>query len=282
MPDVSEQGRVANAPALPRAPQYKGRTIAERRDFMRAYQSYYFVLSAYEKAFNRPNMLPVKHCIEARTLHRICYYFECPHSGCTRAGRVGLNHILWECTASRTLKTILVSRWKAVGLATEATETAIFSLTLPKMPSGLMTVAGRLLTTLPPEQADRVGGTADNLVGHCWSLGAAQYLLAVWRWWVAHFNTHNYVTESYHTPFFQSRLGQGYLGVTNGYETPLPITVKANISAAICGGLGADLTTIPTLQSRSGFCFLVAVAGITSGDPTEMHGGTMVVRVHKL
>ncbi|KAE9320932.1 hypothetical protein PR003_g17593 [Phytophthora rubi] len=212
MPDVSEQGRVANAPALPRAPQYKGRTIAERRDFMRAYQSYYFVLSAYEKAFNRPNMLPVKHCIEAR----------------------------------------------------------------------LMTVAGRLLTTLPPEQADRVGGTADNLVGHCWSLGAAQYLLAVWRWWVAHFNTHNYVTESYHTPFFQSRLGQGYLGVTNGYETPLPITVKANISAAICGGLGADLTTIPTLQSRSGFCFLVAVAGITSGDPTEMHGGTMVVRVHKL
>ncbi|KAJ8558820.1 hypothetical protein ON010_g8629 [Phytophthora cinnamomi] len=74
MPDVSEQGRVANAPALPRAPQYKGRTMAERRDFMRAYQSYYFALSAYETAFNRPYVLPVKHCIEARTLRRICYY----------------------------------------------------------------------------------------------------------------------------------------------------------------------------------------------------------------
>ncbi|GMF32062.1 unnamed protein product [Phytophthora fragariaefolia] len=74
MPDASEQGRVANAPALPRAPQYKGRIMAERRDFMRAYQSYYFALSAYETAFNRPYVLPVKHCIEARTLRRICYY----------------------------------------------------------------------------------------------------------------------------------------------------------------------------------------------------------------
>jgi len=74
MPNVSEQGRVANAPALPRAPQYKGRTMAKRRDFMRAYQSYYFALSAYETAFNRPYVLLVKHCIEARTLRRICYY----------------------------------------------------------------------------------------------------------------------------------------------------------------------------------------------------------------
>uniref|UniRef100_H3GHK0 Uncharacterized protein n=1 Tax=Phytophthora ramorum TaxID=164328 RepID=H3GHK0_PHYRM len=37
-------------------------------------RSYYFALSAYETAFNRPYVLPVKHCIEARTLRRICFY----------------------------------------------------------------------------------------------------------------------------------------------------------------------------------------------------------------
>lgn len=67
-------GRVANAPTLPKPPQYRGRTMNERREFMRAYETYCFALSAFETEYNRPYVMPVKNCVEARTLRRICYY----------------------------------------------------------------------------------------------------------------------------------------------------------------------------------------------------------------
>ncbi|KAG6585018.1 uncharacterized protein IUM83_08558 [Phytophthora cinnamomi] len=68
MEDVSgDFGPVMNAPALPKLPRYKGSTMQERRDFLRAYNTYFAALRAFQTEHNRPFVQPVGSSIESGT-----------------------------------------------------------------------------------------------------------------------------------------------------------------------------------------------------------------------
>ncbi|KAH7462617.1 Retrovirus-related Pol polyprotein from transposon 297 [Phytophthora ramorum] len=72
--EKAESGRITNAPTLPAAPRYAGSTMKDRRSFMRAYETYYHALSAFDTGFARPFIMPVSGCIEERTCQMICMY----------------------------------------------------------------------------------------------------------------------------------------------------------------------------------------------------------------
>ncbi|KAG7402082.1 hypothetical protein PHYBOEH_007296 [Phytophthora boehmeriae] len=72
--EVTAVGRITNAPSLPVAPRYAGSTMKERRDFMRAYETFFHALSAFGTGLERPFIMPVSACIEERTCRMICLY----------------------------------------------------------------------------------------------------------------------------------------------------------------------------------------------------------------
>ncbi|GMF41275.1 unnamed protein product [Phytophthora fragariaefolia] len=60
MEDVSgDFGTVMNAPELPKPPRYKGSAMQERRDFLRAYNTYFAALRTFQTELNRPFVQPV-------------------------------------------------------------------------------------------------------------------------------------------------------------------------------------------------------------------------------
>ncbi|KAL3663607.1 hypothetical protein V7S43_011493 [Phytophthora oleae] len=68
MEDVSgDFGSIMNAPSLPKPPRYKGSSMQEQRDFMRAYHTYFAALSVFQTEHNRPFVQPVGSCIEQGT-----------------------------------------------------------------------------------------------------------------------------------------------------------------------------------------------------------------------
>ncbi|KAE8897368.1 hypothetical protein PF003_g18193 [Phytophthora fragariae] len=69
--DSDVQYVMSNAPALPAAPKYSGSTLQEKREFMRAYQTYVHALSAFHTATTKPYIMPVSACIEERTCNLI-------------------------------------------------------------------------------------------------------------------------------------------------------------------------------------------------------------------
>jgi hypothetical protein len=64
MEDVSGDGRVINAPQLPKPPTFKGFSTQEKRDFKVKYESYYKQLLAYENHQSRPFLVPIWACID--------------------------------------------------------------------------------------------------------------------------------------------------------------------------------------------------------------------------
>ncbi|KAE8883541.1 hypothetical protein PF003_g32566 [Phytophthora fragariae] len=72
--DSGVQYVMSNAPALPAAPKYSGSTLQEKREFMRAYQTYVHALSAFYTATTKPYIMPVSARIEERTCNLICMY----------------------------------------------------------------------------------------------------------------------------------------------------------------------------------------------------------------
>lgn len=80
MTDVSEDlGVIMNAPALPRPPRYKGSSMQERREFNRAYNTYFSALSAFQTPHNRPFVQPVGSCIEQGTKEIIARFTFAKH-----------------------------------------------------------------------------------------------------------------------------------------------------------------------------------------------------------
>ncbi|POM70785.1 Hypothetical protein PHPALM_12728 [Phytophthora palmivora] len=72
--EAAVQYIMSNAPALPAAPKYSGSTLQEKREFMRAYQTYVHALSAFHTPTTKPYIMPVSACIEERTCNLICMY----------------------------------------------------------------------------------------------------------------------------------------------------------------------------------------------------------------
>ena len=64
-------GRLTAAPALPQAPRYAGRTMQDRRDFMREYETYLAAINALQTQWTAPIAMPVGACIEMVTKRMI-------------------------------------------------------------------------------------------------------------------------------------------------------------------------------------------------------------------
>ena len=69
--------RISNAPQLPKHPIYTGETSRDRREFVKKYQSYYNTLLAYETCQNKPFVMPVSACVDARTRAQIVKFEMC-------------------------------------------------------------------------------------------------------------------------------------------------------------------------------------------------------------
>ncbi|KAL4106602.1 hypothetical protein PRIC1_004649 [Phytophthora ramorum] len=145
---------------------------------------------------------------------------------------------------------------------------------------GLVTATGAIIADLNDELGEAIGATVERMVANCWSLGAALYLLAVWRWRIAHFDNHNDVSEAHHTASLTTRIRNGHRDVTRDFEAAIPLPISNKISEAICAVLGIEWTGQDGRLPRQGHCFLVATAGIKGDDATRCCSGTLVVKVY--
>ncbi|KAE8884879.1 hypothetical protein PF005_g3796 [Phytophthora fragariae] len=195
---------------------------------------------------------------------------SCPHASCSRTTRTDLTHVFWTCPAAQVLRGVLLKRWQSAGLRLIDTEHAIFSLTLPGIPAEIISVTGRVLAECSEETLTALGNTVERLTAACWSLGAAHYLHAVWRWRVAHFDTHNDVTQNYHTAGLITRLRNGHADIMGGIPLTVDDKLRWRLGRAICAVLGADWTGSPTTAHSGGGCYLLFFAG---GDGAQQASG---------
>ncbi|KAE9217059.1 hypothetical protein PF002_g16908 [Phytophthora fragariae] len=71
---VSSGQRVAAAPALPQPPRFEGRTMQDRRNFMRRYETYLTAINALQTQWGGAFAMPVGACIESRTKRMVARY----------------------------------------------------------------------------------------------------------------------------------------------------------------------------------------------------------------
>ncbi|KAE9172447.1 hypothetical protein PF005_g26709 [Phytophthora fragariae] len=72
------QQRVSAAPALPQPPRFEGRTMQDRRNFMRGYETYLTAINALQTQWSGAFAMPVGACIESKTKRMIARYeFNC-------------------------------------------------------------------------------------------------------------------------------------------------------------------------------------------------------------
>ncbi|KAE9241065.1 hypothetical protein PF004_g7219 [Phytophthora fragariae] len=71
---VSGGQRVAAAPALPQPPRFAGRTMQDRRDFMRQYETYLTAINAPQTQWVGAFAMPVGACIESKTKRMVARY----------------------------------------------------------------------------------------------------------------------------------------------------------------------------------------------------------------
>uniref|UniRef100_H3H4F6 Uncharacterized protein n=1 Tax=Phytophthora ramorum TaxID=164328 RepID=H3H4F6_PHYRM len=134
---------------------------------------------------------------------------------------------------SQQLREVLLVHWEAAGLRLASYEEAIFALTLPALPTGLLRVAGKIVASIADDQMAALGDAVDRIIASCWSIGTELYLLAVWRWRVAHFDALNVVTTAYHTAGLRTRLHYGHLDATRDQAANFPPQIGDRLSAAI-------------------------------------------------
>ncbi|KAE9034204.1 hypothetical protein PR001_g9825 [Phytophthora rubi] len=120
------------------------------------------------------------------------------------------------------------------------------------------------------------------MIADCWRLGAALYLLVVWRWRVAHFAAHNDVSPEYHVAGLQHRLHNWHRDITGDYAFTFPPRTGTRLSTAVCTMLGADWTDPPGRTPRTGHCYLLAVAGHSGEAPRRCSNASLVVKIHPI
>ncbi|KAE9269165.1 hypothetical protein PR003_g31221, partial [Phytophthora rubi] len=196
----------------------------------------------------------------------------CPHADCVRLDRIDLHHVFWGCPAATELRASLINRWKSAGVKRTDFEEAIFSLTLQGTPTGIARATGRIVAELPADQIEELGDAIEKATASCWSIGAAQYLLAVWRWRVAFFDNHNDVSPACHVAGLANRLRSGHRDVTQDCLAHLPPQLCDRISSVICTVLGAEWAGHDHAVPRGGYCYLVAFAGRSA--TTGMRGSS--------
>ncbi|KAE9272383.1 hypothetical protein PF001_g27966 [Phytophthora fragariae] len=65
------QQRVSAAPALPQPPRFEGRTMQDRRNFMRGYETYLTAINALQTQWSGAFAMSVGACIESKTKRMI-------------------------------------------------------------------------------------------------------------------------------------------------------------------------------------------------------------------
>ncbi|KAE9290197.1 hypothetical protein PF001_g19704 [Phytophthora fragariae] len=114
---------------------------------------------------------------------------------------------------------------------------------------------------------------------NCWSIGAALYLLSVWRWRVAHFDALNDVTTAYHTAGLRQRLYHGYTDAIRDYPTDIPPHIGARLSSIICGALGGGGDACPASPAGASPIYLILIAGTRGGTTRKCSSGTVILRL---
>ncbi|KAE8902728.1 hypothetical protein PF003_g13529 [Phytophthora fragariae] len=118
------------------------------------------------------------------------------------------------------------------------------------------------------------------MIENCWSIGAALYLLSVWRWRVAHFDVLNDVTAAYHTAGLRQRLQYGFADATRDYPEDLPPLVGSRLSSIICGALGAGGDASPNPPPGGSHTYLILVAGTRCDQTRRCSSGIIILRIH--
>jgi hypothetical protein len=194
---------------------------------------------------------------------------------------VGLHHIFWSYPAAGRLRQILTRRWRSAGLRLDDYEPAIFSLTLPEVPRGLLTATGRILADSLDDSSGQVGDSIELIVARCWRLGAALYFHSVWRWRVTFFDSHNDTSKEHHDACYVSRLRSGHARIMGdlfqGRHTPVIVRV-GRVLCALLNGSGPGPMDLPLLGDNS---IVVCYAGRTKGTPEQGFSGVLIARVHR-
>lgn len=155
----------------------------------------------------------------------------CPHEQCRHRLEVTLYHVFWECEAAVTLRRHMLKAWKKLGLREAGLESAIFSLRLSEVPSGIWEVMdSRQLVSTDPHLHLAEAITA--LVQSSWRIGAAIYLQSVWRWRVNHFDELSNVTIGHHTALLHRKLRHGYNTVHHHMQATYPDGI-GDVAAAL-------------------------------------------------
>ncbi|KAE8980282.1 hypothetical protein PF010_g23727 [Phytophthora fragariae] len=149
------------------------------------------------------------------------------------------------------------------------------------MPAKLARVTGKIVAAGSDAETASIGDAVERMVANCWSIGAATYLLAVWRWRVAHFDALNDVSATYHTAGLRTRLRYGHMDATRDYAATVPPDIGHRLSEAICGVLGAGWEEAVNMPLGFTHAYLIAVAGSRDGKSRKCSSGILIAQIHK-
>jgi len=205
---------------------------------------------------------------------------HCPHDSCSRAGRVNLFHVFWDCPAVKTIRSVFLSRWRSAGLRLDNPEKAFFSLTLEAMPADILEPTGKFIVECLDDTIGGIGGVVERITAQCWSLGAALYFHSVWRWRVAHFDEHNVVTKEHHEALFASRLRSGHAHIMREHAKGIHGLAIAKAGRVICAVLGGAWTDTSGTHMSTDQVYIMFHTGRTCAETATGISGVMVVRLH--
>jgi len=207
---------------------------------------------------------------------------HCPHDECARAGSITLHHIFWTCPAAGSLRALLVKRWKTAGLRLEDYERAIFSLSLEGFPTAVMAATGSIIADCFDATIGPLGGFVESIITQCWTLDAAIYLHAVWRWRVSYFDDHNNTTREHHEAIFATRLRNVHEGIVDGHTSGPNHDVKRRVGRIICELLGRNWKGASEVRGMNGSATVLFYSGRVDKDTRCGYSGVMVAQVNRV
>ncbi|KAE9007057.1 hypothetical protein PR001_g17055 [Phytophthora rubi] len=135
----------------------------------------------------------------------------------------------------------LVTKWngRRLGVNTHGLQGSVCRMYTSVESAAYGHFCSEVIARYPEEQAALVGDAVERLTARCWSLGAAIYLHAVWRWRVAHFDPLNDVSQEFRLAGLANRLRMGHQDVTRDITGGADAALRRQISSTLRGARGA-------------------------------------------